>query len=223
MLTDRRKLTACLSAVLLNGLAYGPAAAQHVHGTIELGIVMEDNALAVTLQAPLADVVGFEHEPESDAQAERLKSAAASLAQAEAMFGPSESAACAPHDVTIDGPAYLRALLETEQHDEHAEADTSHEAHADHEDHADHEAHADDADHTDHGDHDDHDNHETHADVRAAYVWECARPSELQAIEARFVGKFHNVEKVNIQILTPTGTRYFETDEPLDSIRIAAP
>ncbi len=214
MRTDRRRLIAWLSAALLIGLAHGPAGAQHVHGTIELGIVLEDNALAVTLQAPLADVVGFEHEPESDAQTERLKSAAASLAQAEAMFGPSESAACAPHDVTIDGPAFLQALLETKQHDEHVETQTSHE------DHADHEGHTDDGDHADHADHDD---HETHADVRAEYVWECARPSELQAVEARFVDKFHNVEKVNIQILTPTGTRYFETDEPLDSIRIAAP
>ena len=40
--------------------------AQHVHGVVQLGVVVEGDVVAVSLEAPLSDVVGFEHAPNND-------------------------------------------------------------------------------------------------------------------------------------------------------------
>ncbi len=218
MPTDRRPSFTYLCAAALCVVA-GPAASQHVHGVIELGIVLEDNALAVTLRAPLSDLVGFEHEPENDAQADRLKQAAALLADADAMFGLPDRAGCETHDISIDGPAFLLELMETGEHHEHG---PGHESETDDED-----DHKNDHDHTAdaHDDHADHsgDSHGGHSEAVAEYVWECAAASEIEALDVRFLTELQRVDKVSVQVLTPTGARYFDAGRDLDSIAISAP
>ena len=88
------------------GLAPANVAAQHVHGVIELGIVVEGSTVAVSLHAPLSDVVGFEHAPENDEQLELVRQAAAMLSNADAMFGLADTASCTISGTSADGPAY---------------------------------------------------------------------------------------------------------------------
>ena len=143
----------CFGITLL-AAADRSAVAQHVHGLVELGIVLEDSTLAVSVRAPLSDIVGFEHAPENDEQAARLTEAGELLSDADAMFGTPEAAGCVADPITMDAPEYLHAFLylpdseETHDHDDHE--DHAEEAH-DH-DH-DSEAHAESSDHADH-DHD---------------------------------------------------------------------
>ncbi|MEM6513837.1 MAG: DUF2796 domain-containing protein, partial [Pseudomonadota bacterium] len=116
--------------------------AQHVHGVIDLGVVVEGNTLSVTVDAPLSDVVGFEHAPDNDAQNAELKRVAAILADADAMFGVPAAAGCAIADTAIIAPTYLDSMIT-------AAADHDHE-HDEHE--HDHDGH--DHDKHDHGEHD---------------------------------------------------------------------
>ena len=176
-------------AVAICALASLNAPAQHVHGVIELGVVVEDGTVAVSLNAPLSDVVGFEHAPESDEQLELIRQAAAMLSNPNAMFGLADSASCTISGMSIDGPEYVRQHLaddagaaesghdhdeheeaaghEHDEHDEHEEAaGHDHDEHEEHEEaagheHDEHEEHEEAAAH-DHDDHDDHDEAAVH-------------------------------------------------------------
>ena len=240
MSTDRFFRTSAIAAgALLSLLTTQSAVSQHVHGVIELGIVVEDGAIAVSLSAPLSDVVGFEHAPENDEQAERLEAAARLLSDADTMFSLPGQAACTLEELTLDAPSYLLALREAhgdggadhanEAHDEH-DHDSKHDhegesehaaAHSDHDehDHDDHDGHADadhDHDHEEHGDHD-----AGHAEIDARYVWACGESSELNALGTPFVKEFASVETINIQIITPSAARVVETDQTLETIRLS--
>ena len=188
MSTNRFFRTSAVAAsALLSLLTMQSAVSQHVHGVIELGIVVEDGAIAVSLSAPLSDVVGFEHAPENDEQTERLEAAAGLLSDADAMFSLPGQAACTLKELTLDAPSYLLALRESHgDHDSHSEdgadhADEAHDEHHhdsghDHEGeseraaaHSDHDEHDHDSDH-DHDDesvavNDDHADHDGHADA----------------------------------------------------------
>ena len=183
--------------------------AQHVHGVIDLGVVIEDQMLAVSVDAPLSDVVGFEHAPGNEEQASRLEKAAAILANADLMFGLTGTAGCNVTSTEITAPDYLEALIAgAEDHDDHHGHD-----HDDHDKDHDGHGHEDpDHDHDSHGhDHDGHehdDDHGTeHAELNAAYQWTCRNPSELDALALSFVESFVSVETVRVQLLTSDGAQ----------------
>ncbi|MEM9063814.1 MAG: DUF2796 domain-containing protein, partial [Pseudomonadota bacterium] len=98
--------------------ASSQVSAQHVHGEIDLGIVLEGDTLSVTLHAPLSDVVGFERAAENDKEAETLREAAALLANADRMFGLPASAGCTIQDVSLEGPEYLLPKADGDEDDE---------------------------------------------------------------------------------------------------------
>ncbi len=190
-------LVACFPSVV---------SAQHVHGVIELGVVIEGETLAVTIDAPLSDVVGFEHAPADDDQAARLKTAAAIIAGADTMFGVPEAAVCIVSGTEIKAPAYLLNLIPgaaagAADHDDHHDHHAGH----DHEDH-DHDAHDHDGHDHDHDEHD-HDHSDEHAELNATYQWECSSPSELDALALSFVNGFTSVESVQVQLLTADGAQ----------------
>ena len=228
-------------------LTSASAHAQHVHGVIELGVVVEDGTVAVSLTAPLSDAVGFEHAPESDEQLELIRQAAATLSNPDAMFGLPGSASCTISDTSIDGPAYVMehigddvasAVLsdhdhhdthdsngEDHDHDEHEEA-AGHD-HDEHEEAAghDHEDHDESAAH-DHDDHDDsaahdHDDSEQHAEVSANYQWQCANASELDSLALRFTEGFVGVETIEVQILTSAGAQVLTLEGRATSVSLA--
>lgn len=179
-------------------LSVGAASAQHLHGQIELGVVVEDQTLAIALRSPLADLMGFEHAPENDDQTQRLQRAVNLLTSAEAMFGLPESARCTIESIDIEGPEYLElaASASTEEAGHH-ESDHQNDHHQD--------KHDDDHDH-----HDDHDDKGGHAEVNAQYSWACSDIDQLDAVEAHFTGQFESVENVEVQVLTPATTQFFK-------------
>lgn len=218
MYTKKLPTAACAAGILLTLVAGRAALSQHVHGVMELGIVVEDGALAVSLSAPLSDVVGFEHAAENDAQTERLRDAAALLSDADAMFAVPDQAGCTLEELTLDAPSYLLALRDgthaaEESHGDHEDhsGDAAHSGHDDH-----HDEHDDEHDHDDHADHD-----SEHAEVDARYVWACSDSGELRTLGTPFVKGFASVETINVQIITPTATRVVEADQSLETIDLS--
>ena len=208
----RRRLL--LYAMAICGLApvYGPA--QHVHGVVELGVVVEDGTVAVSLNAPLSDVVGFEHAPENDEQLERIRQAAAMLSNADAMFGLADSANCTISEMSIDGPAYVIQHLadddggaaESDHHDTHDSHGTDH----DHDEQAQSAAH-------------DHDDSEQHAEINANYQWVCGNASDLDSLALRFTEGFAGVETIEIQILTAAGAHVLTAQGRAASVSLSRP
>ena len=225
MNTNRTTLPLLLCAMAIYGLAPANVAAQHVHGVVELGIVVEGDTVAVSLDAPLSDVVGFEHAPENDEQLELVRQAAAMLSNPDAMFGLADSASCSISGTSIDGPAYVTQHLAEDDvgsadgdHDHHDSHD-SHGSEADHDDHADSADHDDHDDHADSGDHDDHDS-EQHEEVNASYEWECGNVSALESLALRFTEGFAGVETIEIQILTSAGAQVVTAEGRATSVSL---
>ena len=130
----------------------------HVHGEVEVNIAQDGQELLVEVTAPGADVVGFEHAPQTPEQIATLEKATALLNQ------PSKLFAFEGADCTLEYKSVTHTLGE----DDHEGHDHDHEGH-DHDkhDHDDHEGHDHDKhDHHDHEGHDhdkhDHDDHEGH-------------------------------------------------------------
>lgn len=220
---QRRSL---LYAAAICVLAPAGVHAQHVHGVIELGVVVEDGTVAVSLNAPLSDVVGFEHAPENDEQLELIRQAAALLSNPEAMFGLPDSASCTISDTSIDGPAYV---LEHLTEDAAAPVLSDHDDHDEHEESAghDHDEHEEAADH-DHDEHEestdhDHDDAEQHAEVNANYEWECGSASDLDSLALRFTESFADVETIGIQILTAAGAQVLTLEGRPSSVSLSQP
>ena len=138
----------------------------HEHGAAALDIVLDGASLYIDLRTPAANVLGFEHSPETPEQREAVEAVRAVLETGEP-FVPDASGGC-----TLDGAEVDIALADEEHgHDEHGDED--HDAHGDEDEHGDedHDAHGDEdehgeEDHDAHGDEGEHgdEDHDAHAE-----------------------------------------------------------
>ncbi|MFA0611507.1 DUF2796 domain-containing protein, partial [Vibrio sp. 10N.222.49.B4] len=112
----------------------------HVHGQVEVNIAQDGQELLVEVTAPGADVVGFEHAPETAEQKKVFEQAIAQLNKPEELFS-FNNASC-----TLKFKSVANTL--EGDHDDHEGHDHADHAEHDHDDHKDH-------DHAEH-DHDDH-------------------------------------------------------------------
>ncbi len=71
----------------------------HVHGESVLNVAIEGNEISMELAAPGMDIVGFEYEPESDADREAVEVAVLQLSDADALFAFNEEAGCEVSEV----------------------------------------------------------------------------------------------------------------------------
>jgi hypothetical protein len=69
-------------------------AGAHVHGHGRLNIAMDDKTLSIELEAPGADIAGFEHEANTQEDRAALEDAKAKLAGGLALFTPPPEAGC---------------------------------------------------------------------------------------------------------------------------------
>ncbi|MBS0241525.1 MAG: DUF2796 domain-containing protein [Proteobacteria bacterium] len=109
-----RALTAttfALLAVLVSPVAaeddarreHGP----HVHGEGRLGIVLDGKQLQLELEAPAADIVGFEHAASTDADREAVRTAAATLEKADTVFVLPAEAGCKLDAASVEAEGAL--------------------------------------------------------------------------------------------------------------------
>ena len=97
----------------------------HVHGHGTLNIAIEDERVAMELEVPGMDLVGFEHEAETDEQKAAIERAKTKLAEPLSLFKLPKSASCSVSEVKV-------ALEGGDEHDEHAEAKHDDDEHSGH-------------------------------------------------------------------------------------------
>lgn len=168
----------------------------HEHGVGQLNMAIEGGRISMELQAPGADIVGFEHAASAAVDREAVETALAVLERPLELFVMPQAAGC----TVVEAHAALEA-------DEHAhQEDHDHEAHAeeDHEAH-DHDEHAHDADHDDHAE-------GGHTEFHAEYVLDCASPSDLSQIGFAYFDMFPNAREIEVQLLTDKGAQAFEVE-----------
>lgn len=88
----RSHLVTCVVALA----AAGPALAgkAHEHGTAQLDIAVAAGRVSIDFETPLANLLGFEREPLTDAERQRADAAVAQLRAADRMFRIDPAAGC---------------------------------------------------------------------------------------------------------------------------------
>ena len=193
-------LLTCLPAIALAADDGHTELGAHEHGSGVFNVAIEGNTLAMELEAPGADIVGFEHAAKSAKDKAAVKKAKATLADL--------------HHV-VDLPAAAGCKLTKANIELHSEGGD----HGKHDDH-DHDKKAekhDDHDH-DHGKkaekHDDHDHGEAkeagHTEFHAEYQLNCAKPGQLTAFVFTYFKNFKGAEELDVSITGPSGQKKFE-------------
>lgn len=152
----------------------------HEHGHGLLNFVVDGNQLMIELQAPAADLVGFEHAATTAEEKAQYAKALAQLKQPETLFGIAPAAACQLAHQEIKAP----------------QPEEDHEGH-------DHDA-AHDEDHADH-DHDAAHEHDGHADLGAIYTYNCTAPDQLNGLTAKLFSVYPSLSKLTVQGILPSG------------------
>jgi len=229
----------CLTAIALAMPAIAEETREldaHEHGHGALNIAIEGDQLAIELEVPGFDIVGFEYEAESDADVAAIKTALDTLAEPLKLFGLPEGAGC----VLTSFEAELHS--DEDDHDEHDHEDEHDEEHAegkddDHDhDHGEEHDEAHDEEHDeehgeeghddDHKDEHDHDHDEEHADEEAGethsefhgeYLFTCDSIDKVTSIDLTYFTVFPNAEELEVQVVSPSGAALLEAT-PEDAI-----
>jgi len=164
----------------------------HVHGHGKLNIALENKILSVELEAPGADIVGFEHEAATAEDKVKLDKAKATLAKGLDLFTPASAAGCKQTSAKV--------ALEAE-HEHEGEGKEEHERHA-----------AEGKDHDD--DHDAGEHH--HSEFHVEYAFECAAPEKITSLSLGYFKEFPNAQELDVSVITPKGQSSYEVkkDKP---------
>lgn len=184
------KLLAGLVAGLLvtsNGLAEEDLHREHgahTHGLAQLNIALEGDTLAIELESPAINIVGFEHKPHTPQEHETLDSAMALLHKTDDLFVTDAAANCKAGHVEV------HSSLEKGDH-EHEKKHNAEEKH--------------------HGD-DEHGELEEHSDIDASYELSCANPDKLKAIDIKLFERFPTMHKITLQFIGERGQTSVQLD-----------
>ncbi|MCV6585574.1 MAG: DUF2796 domain-containing protein [Marinibacterium sp.] len=211
----------------------------HVHGVGALELAIEGDVVQMRLEAPGADIVGFEHPAETPEDKAAIETAKLALSMPLELFVVSDLAGCRVTTADV-------SLLGDEDHDDHddhghddqAHNDHDHAGHDDHDDHADHDdhddhahddhadhAHDDHADHADHADHDDHDHSGDGADHTAfvgEYSLTCSDVQALGVMEFVYFEVFPNALELDVQTVSASGAQAFEVTRAVPNLDLSA-
>ncbi|MFT6906309.1 MAG: hypothetical protein ACJAS1_002975 [Oleiphilaceae bacterium] len=224
-------LVQCLFLFSLFNLSVGVAFAfeeeheAHEHGHATLMLVQEKDELQLVFKSPAMNIVGFEHQPSSPEQHEKVDRAEKSLSKANSLFVINQQAQC-----VLEHAHVKSSLLEKSEHgDEHTNhAEAEHDSHSDdkHSDdkHSD-DKHSDDKHSDDKHSDDNHsvdkhsDDKSSHSEFEAEYHFECKNISALKTIKLTLFDAFSSIEEIEAQIITSSGQQLLELDHNNVSIK----
>ena len=153
----------------------------HAHGHGTLDIVVEAEEALFELRVPAVNVVGFEHAPRDDAEHEAVRRALEPLQDAPSVFALPTEAQCTVETVEARISGVTQEVHRVDGHD-------GADAHAGHEDEG-HEVDAGEGE---------------HSELRATYRFHCGAPERLNRIDARVLEHLHDIEQINVRVVTPT-------------------
>ena len=167
----------------------------HAHGHGSINLVTEGEELVIELEIPGANVVGFEHAPNTDEQKAKVEQAVETFRKGATLFAATANAKCELEDVAVTLGAIGHGDSEHEEHDtdKHEEHETEkHEEHETKDGDEGTQAH----EHADEGD------SETHSELHATYVFHCENPAALAAVDVKVFEFLLDAEALDAQVVT---------------------
>lgn len=233
---------------LVLGLSSMPlmAADKHVHGEANLYIAIEGKMVAIELESPADNILGFEHQPKTKKQHQLVESASALLADYRNLVQLND-ASCTLESANIEAPF---AEEDNDDHKGHDHDKHGHKEHHDHDKHKhdhkehghnEHKGHGHDKHHDhhekehDHKEHHDHDKHhndhkghghhgehdeDAHADYRASYTLQCESLGSLTAVSVTAFDQFSGFETITVNWVTPSGQGSSKTTAKQPSVTL---
>jgi len=98
----------------------------HEHGVGRLNAALDGKTLALELQSPAMNLVGFEHVATSDADKAKVAAARALLEQPLALFNLPKAAGCVVENQELESPLFGDAPDADDDHDEDAKNEHHH-------------------------------------------------------------------------------------------------
>jgi hypothetical protein len=163
----------------------------HEHGRGTLNIAVEGRRLSLELEAPGADIVGFEHSAKTPKDKAAVAAAKKRLSAPLELFKLPASAGCAVKEATVE--------IESEGHGHAAGAKGKSEGGHKH-------APKDEPE---------------HSQFHAQYVLDCKTPAEIRTIELGYFGAFAGARRLDVNLITPKGQSKFEATRASPRIDLA--
>ena len=178
----------------------------HAHGHGTLNIAIENTSVALELEVPGMDIVGFEHPAESGEQKAAVEKATKLLAEPLALFRLSPSARCKVTNANI--------VLEAE----HEDADEDHRVSADERaggtqsknEHTDAEQVGEDRDGRTQG----------HSEFHVTYALDCAEPANLTSIEFDYFARFAGAQALSVNVVSAKTQHTYEVSRDKPSLAL---
>ena len=171
----------------------------HRHGHGVRNIAIEDQTLWIELEAPGADIVGFEHPASSAEDKVEIETAKAKLRDVFGLFGIPANASCELDEMMV--------MLVGDEHETHDEAGIDLDHHDDH----------NEADH-----HDGHAKEETHhTEFHAEYRMRCAGLSELETLPLRYFTVFPAAQELDVSVITEGGQQRQEVTSGSATVQLS--
>ncbi len=158
----------------------------HVHGLATLNVAVTGSEVFIELSSPWNNMVGFEHEPETDEQHALVDEAIHQLNEADELF-LFNSGDCAVTDVSLEN-----SMSEESHDDEH---DDEHK-----DEHKD--EHADE--HSEEG--------SAHSAVLVTYSYKCGDMDKLSSIDIALFSIWSGFEDLDVQLIGESGQTAIELD-----------
>lgn len=157
----------------------------HEHGVARMNVALEGNDLYIEFTSPAANIVGFEHHPNTEKQKASVKKAIDTLKAGAALFilsaGAEGKLAKSMVHTDIEGDS------DQESEHEHTQKQGGINKGAEEPKHQEnHEA----------------EEHERHSDFKAEYHFVCKKPEKLSQIEVTLFRLFPGIEHIEVQLLT---------------------
>ncbi len=214
-----------VSSSLFVGLSLNAAERQqheaHVHGIANINLIAEAGEVMLELKTPAANLVGFEHQPNTKDQKAAISRALTQLTDYQhiAQF----TQVCDQVEVDVDSPfedgkhhdKHDKHHDEHAHHDKHDKHHDEHAHHDKHDKHHDEHAHHDkhDKHHDEHAHHDKHDKHhdehahhehgahegdDTHSEFHVVYKLDCSKLKQVDSFTVILFKTFPAVEQVKV-------------------------
>lgn len=190
----------------------------HEHGSAFLNVALDDGAVILELETPWNNLVGFEHQPRTDAQHALVDETLAQLNDPQALF-VFEGTDCVATDTFIESGLESGEHSEHDSDEHHDDEDEHHddehdEEHGDEHHDEEHEAKHDDEHHDDEHEDEHHDEHkddaDTHASLLVSYSFNCDDVSQLQTIDVLMLDIWTGFEDLDVQLIGPGGQAALE-------------
>jgi hypothetical protein len=181
----------CLPLLFLACSSLTQAAPAHVHGEARLEIVLEISRegaqksaqLAITLDTPLDNLLGFEHTPATDAEREAVARMEEQLSHPEQLFAPDAAAQCAATLLELESPFRTGVPENEHEHEDEHRSEP-----------------------------DEHHGHSGHNDLEAHYRVICKNPDALQGLTVHLFTLFPRLQRLQVEFAGPKGQRAAKLD-----------